>query len=361
VKGEKAILALQPLLVSFSERCGQQGTMQDLRYFTQKPGLFKRIPYLYLVAKRPVRTPSELTPEDLLGSLLLLEYRVMKLATRCFATNDRSGRGTLLALPQDRMRVASTACEVLLAKNAKIVMLSFLAEGASDKPAEEPSFRRLSAKRPSMLWAMRRRSAPAYLEMQPTLDATLAKLGQKTRSNMRYYRRRAENDLGCVLVPKVEASLREMMQFHKESMYPVDRATAMWRLKVLDALDDSFLMGLKDKDGRWLSILAGRRFNQTSEILWQMNRGGYEKHSLGTVMRCYCIEQEVQRGARRLQVEGGTSHSMKNSFVKEEIVDLTVARSLSASVVRRLVKRFIPPDNDLAEMLGGRDLAWHKG
>ncbi len=352
-------MALQPLLIRFSERCGQPGTMQDLAYFLQKPGLLKRVPYLCLVAKRPVESPGELAQEDLLGSLLLLEYRVLKLGTRSFATNDRSGRGSLLAKPQDRLRVASIACEVLLARGANVVMLSFLGHNTLNGPQQEPKFRRLSQLRSGMMWAMRRRNCPAYLQLCTTLDQTLATLGQKTRSNMRYYRRRAEKELSAMFVPRAEVTANDLIEFNRECMYPISKSTARWRLRVQAALRDPFLMGVKDAGGCWLSIVAGRRFSETSEILWQMNRDGYPMHSLGTVMRSFCMEHELLRGAKRLQVEGGTFHSMHHSFVLEEIVDLVVVRSRSQRVMRSLVTRFIPPDNSLAEMLKNDKLEWH--
>ncbi len=361
VKGERAILALQPLLIRFSEACGQAGTMQDLPYFLQKPGLLKRIPYLYLVAKHPGVAPAQLRPEDLIGSLLLLEYHVLKIGTRALASNDRSGRGTLLALPEDRLNVAARACQTLLASGAAIVMLSFLDNTDLQAQHEQPAFQPLPGRRAGALqWSMQRRSLPAYLELQSTLDATLEGLGQKTRSNMRYYRRRAERDLGCSPVWKVEASEKELVRFNRECMYPVDPATVRWRLKVLQALHDGFLMGMKDAEGRWLSILAGRRFGGTSEILWQMNRAGYPSQSLGTAMRSYCMEYEIKRGAKRLQVEGGTFHSMHHSFVHEEIVDLVVMRSRSGRLVQRVAQYFVRGDNRLAEMLKSDSLSWHR-
>ena len=360
VKGERAILALQPLLIQFSERCGQPGTMQDLPYFLQKPGLLKRVPYLYLVATRAGMQPAELQPQDLIGSLLLLEYHILKVGTRSFATNDRSGRGSLLAAPQDRLCVAARVCETLLASGAAIAMLSFLADPESDGEPESLDFKQAPGQRRGGIhWAMQRRCLPAYLELKPTLDATLAGLGQKTRSNMRYYRRRAERELACTPVPQVEASTRELLEFNLECMYPVDTATLRWRLKVLHALHDCFLMGMKDGEGRWLSVLAGRRFGGTSEILWQMNRAGYPAQSFSTVMRSYCIEHELQRGARRLQVEGGTFHSMHHSFVQEEIVDLVVMRSRSRRLIHRLARYFVRGDNRLAEMLKSETLHWH--
>ncbi len=211
------------------------------------------------------------------------------------------------------------------------------------------------------MWAMRRRHAPAYLELQSTLDATMARLGQKTRSNMRYYRRRAERELGCVAVPAVDATAGELVQFDLECMYPVGEGKVLWRLELFKALHAPFLMGLKDANGRWLSVVGGRRFDDTSEILWQMNRAGYPSHSLVTVMRSYYMEHEIARGTKRLQVEGGTTHSMHHSFVQEEIVDLVVVRSRSRRVLRNLVSRFIPADNSLADMLKSEDLTWHQG
>ncbi len=360
VKGERAILALQPLLSRFSEICGQAGTMQDLPYFLQKPGLLKRVPYLYLLATRSAVAPSELQPTDLVGSLLLLEYHVLKVGTRAYATNDRSGRGTLLALPGDRLHVATRACETLLADGATIAMLSFLGHPSDGTRSEEPVFQPLPGRRRgAMQWALQRRSLPAYLQLQATMDDTLAGMGQKTRSNMRYYRRRAERDLGCTPVWHVDAAESELVRFNRECMYPVDSATVRWRLKVSHALKDGFIMGMKDSDGCWLSILAGRRFGETSEILWQMNRKGYPAQSLSTVMRFYCIEHELQRGAKRLQVEGGTFHSMHHSFVREEVVDMVVMRSRSRRLVQRLAQYFVRGENRLAEMLKSDSLSWH--
>lgn len=360
VRGERAILALQPLLIQFGDLCGQPGIMQDLPYFLQKPGLLKRVPYLYLVARRAGVAPAELQPGDLIGSLLLLEYKVLKIGTRAYATNDRSGRGTLLAAPQDRLGVATRVCETVLASGGAIALLSFLCKSTDGPACDEPDFRPLSGRREgSLQWAIQRRSLPAYLRMQPTYDGTLASLGHKTRSNMRYYRRRAEKELGCTLVPSVDASINELVRFNLDCMYPVDPATVRWRLQVLHALHDSFLMGMKDGKGRWLSVLAGRRFGETSEILWQMNRGGYPSQSLGTVMRSYCMEQEINRGAKRLQVEGGTFHSMHHSFTHEEVVDLVVARAQSLNLMRRLARYFVRKDNRLAEMLKNEDLQWH--
>ena len=359
LRGERAILALQGLLIRFSERCcAQSGTLLDLPYFLQKPGLLKRVPYLILVSRRSGVPCDALQPADLVGSVLLLEYRLLGLGTQAFASNDRSGSGTLLAMPEDRMSVGAAACELLISRGASVVMLSFAgAPGAQ----YQPSFQRFSDPLLGLQWAVRSRCAPSYLQLRETLDATLGQLGQKTRSNMRYYRRKAEKELGCYPVAEVVADDEELLRFNTECMYPVDAATLRWRLKALRRLTHPYLMGMKDREGRWLSILAGRRFGDTSEILWQLNRDGYSNQSFSTVMRSYCIEQELACGAHRLQVEGGTFHSMNHSFVREEILDMVVIRPLAKRVLQSVVTRYVPADNSLADMLKSNDLVWQRG
>lgn len=359
VRGEAAILHLQGLLMRFSAACeNPSGTLLDLPYFLQKPGFLKRVPYLFVIAKRSGVPVSGLVPEDLTGTVLLLEYRIWRLGTQAYATNDRSGSGTLLARPADRAKVAALVCGLMMGQGARVAMLSFTGAAAHDL-YREPVFHELGRRAQGVHWAVRHRNMPAYLPLQPTLDQTLAVLGQKTRSNMRYYRRRAEKELGCAFIPQVEATPDEMLRFNNVCMYPIDESTLQWRMSVLRALHEPFVMGMKDRDGQWLSVLAGRRFGVTSEILWQMNRA-VPSHSLGTVMRSYCMEQELQRGARRLQVEGGTFHSMHHSFVKEDILDLVVVRSGVRRILRGLVNRFIPADNSLAELLKSKDLQWDR-
>ncbi len=359
VRGEEAILRLQGLLVRFSALCqNPAGTLLDLPYFLQKPGFLKRVPYLFIVAKRSGASVSSLQPDDLTGTVLLLEYRIWCFGTQAYATNDRSGSGTLLAQPADRARVAALVCGVLMGRGAKVAILSFTGAAATDVQ-REPVFRELGRRARGIHWALRHRQMPAYLPLQPTLDSTMAGLGHKTRSNMRYYRRRAEKELGCTFVSRVEATPDEMLRFNNECMYPIDTSTLQWRMRVLYALQAPFLVGLKDREGQWLSVLAGRRFGDTAEILWQMNRAGFPSHSLGTVMRSYCMEHELEHGAKRLQVEGGTFHSMHHSFVKEDILDLVVVRSAARRILRGLVNRFIPADNSLAELLKSKDLHWN--
>ncbi len=63
--------------------------------------------------------------EDLLGALLIFEYRFMGSATGGFATNDRSGRSTLVALPGREQQVVALAVRELVKRRARVILVSY--------------------------------------------------------------------------------------------------------------------------------------------------------------------------------------------------------------------------------------------
>jgi hypothetical protein len=357
-RGFDSILRLKPMLVEFSLRCGQPGTMEDLAYFLSKPGALPREPHLYLIVKRPNLTLDQITLDDLVGALLLYEFQVLGRGVRAFATNDRSGRGTLLALPFERLKVASFISRTLLDRGAHMIMLSFRT-GTDHADKENPELFHLPSNGIPARWASRERSVPAYMLIEDSFDNTLANLGKRTRRNLRYYRRLAEEELGCQFIPEIEISNEDFLAFNRETMFAPRNPVACWRYRMQNQLTGPVMMGLKDRDGRWLSILGGRRIDDRMEILWQMNREGLPNYSLSTVLRAYCIEHEASRGTKRLYLEGGTSHSLQNSFLTEELTDLVVVRrSVVGKTMEQLARRWIYGDNELAVMLKEEQLVW---
>jgi hypothetical protein len=360
VTGRDEVLGLSEKLIEFSEHCGQSGAMHDLGYFLSKPGALPRVPHLLLVgaAHLSLENPDL---DELLGVVLIFEHQVYGFRIRVFATNDRSGRGTLLARAPDRVRVAALAGRVLLDRGARLILMSFRATEELDSAAlVEPAQLGLGVHgRTVARWTQRERIIPGYLAAAPTIDATLATVGTRTRRNLRYYRRRAEADLGCTFVAQVEISREEILSFSRECMYPVSAGVVGWRYDSLKGLANPVFIGMKDRDGRWLSLLGGRRYLDRSEILWQLNRDGLASYSLGTVMRSYFIENEIAHGARRLYAEGGTPHSIRFSFVPEKLTDLVLVRqTLVAKAIQRIAQHYIPKDNELSRMLSAPDLEW---
>ena len=351
VSGTKAILGLSELLLRFADRCGQAGAMEDMTYFLSKPGFLKRIPRLMLIAKS-----SELTPDSLLGALLLFEYRVAGRGTGLYTTNDRSGRNTLVTPAPLRLQIAHVATQALLDRGAHVAMITFREE----KDEAAPAAIDLPATR-ACRWATRTRDIAEYLPLERSFDATLARIGQRTRSNMRYYRRRAEKELGCRFIPFVEITKADFLVFNRQCMFAVSDPVAAWRYDSLQELAQPLLMGMCDREGRWLSLLGARRFRAGSELLWQMNRDAMPLYSLSLVMRSYVIEHEIAAGSERFYIEGGTSHPIRHSFTTESLTDLAVMRSSPmAFAARKLARHVIPSDNELARMISATDLVWHR-
>ncbi|SRR6266851_2515108 len=375
VRGGDSILRLQRVLADLSVRCGQPGVMDDVGYFLSKPGTLRRVPHLLLFSKAPVLDLERLTADDLLGAVLLYRYMVLGCGIGIFSTNDRSGRGTLVAPAALRSSMAEMATRSLMDRGVLAVLISFR-DGDTANPKKGPDKSQpvggstaggstvvgstvvgSTANDKTARWVWRQRETPDYLQMEETFDGTLAKIGTRTRRNIRYYRKRAEAELGCVFLPLVQISKREFLDFNRECMYAVPAKVASWRYESLKYLETPLFMGIKDRGGRWLSLLGGRRHHDGTEILWQMNRSGLSAYSLSIVMRAYFMEHEIAHGMTKLYMEGGTAHPMRFSFVNDKVTDLVVVRrSRLGLVVPTLAHLFIKPDNDLALMLLDKSL-----
>jgi hypothetical protein len=279
--------------------------------------------------------------------VLLFQYKVAGVSLGMYTSNDRSGRRTVLAQPENRVEVAMQVAEHLLAQRANLVMLSLRSPEMSDARCEL-----LSRKMADHSWMFRRREVPDYLELRSTYDETLAQIGKRTRTHMRYYRRRAEEHLSCTFDPELEIGSEELLALNRACLYPVPNAVAEWRFRALKQFDQPILMGLRGGDGRLLGVLGGRRFNADADVLWQMNRSDLQNHSLSLTMRTYLIEHEVERGMKRIYLDGGSSHSLCNSFARGVVTDCVAMRHTALSfLVRRIARRVIPGDNELARLL----------
>jgi hypothetical protein len=360
VRGVNSILRLQQVLADLSARCGQAGVMDDVGYFLSKPGTLRRVPNLLLFSKAPTLDLARLTADDLLGAVLLYRYTVLGCGIGIFSTNDRSGRGTLVAPAALRSTMAKMATRSLMDRGVLAVLISFRDGDAANRKTS-PNKSQLcggSAENDETArWAWRERDTPDCLPLEETFDGTLAKIGTRTRRNMRYYRKRAEAELGCVFLPMVQIDKREFLDFNRDCMYAVPTRVASWRYHSLKYLEKPLFMGIKDRHGRWLSLLGGRRHHDGTEILWQMNRSGLSAYSLSIVMRSYFIEHEIAHGMTKLYMEGGTAHPMRFSFVNDKVTDLVVVRrSRLGLFVPTLAHLLIKPDNELALMLLDKSL-----
>lgn len=347
LKGHASVRQCHAELVNLADGAGQIDSVEDLSYFLEKPGLMARMPHLILMREGAAKSSANAWQ----GALLIHEFRPFGIPTGIFATSDRSGRGVLLGRPEDRLRLALRASDMLLRKGAKMVMLTAQCD-------MEPSLAGWGRSLRGVHWASRNRRQPSHLELASTFEETLSLMGQKTRANLRYYRKRAENELGCRFIPEATLTPEELFALNQDSMFPISRRGLRWRHSVLSKLQSPYLMGLQDRDGQWLSVIAGRRFGQSTEILWQLNRKGLQRHSIVTAMRSFHLEHEIARGTKRFYVEGGTNHSMQHSFQTVPATDVVMIRARLKGIMCNLAKRYVPPDNILAEILSDPQNKW---
>jgi hypothetical protein len=360
LEGREAIRAQASALEEFAVRCDQPGSMSWLGFFLTGRNAQSKHPYMVVVLKDDADR-LHFQAADLLAAALYFEYRPLGLRTGAIATDDASAIRSVVALPGFRTQAAALATEVLLQRGAHIVLTSY-----QHSPTDHHEFGGL-LQRGDVLWARRDRPIRKYLRLESTFEATLARLGKKTRANMRYYRRRLIAKAGCVFVPDARELLtaQDLAAANAGCMNPVPLQECILRFHSSCTLPGGYVCAMRDADGRWLSMVGGWRQGSTTVVQWQINAAGHEKDSLRTVMRSFLLENEVERGAERLVFYGGTTHSMSNAFEHESVRDVIVRRrSLRARLLyglSRLVatsRSITGRINFLAACLRGEDLQW---
>lgn len=344
-----AILRMQPALTELGRYCRQAGALDDLPYFLSWLQNRGKSPCLVALAKGLNAEPAEISAQ---AAVLLYEHRIANFGLRIFTSFDNTGRRTLVPASIDSAQFAQLVCRILLSHGAQSILLTF----RNDGPALTEVLRNSGY---ALRWATREREIPGYLQLKKNVEETLALIGSRTRNHLRYYRRRAEKDLGCEFVPEAKISREDFLELNRISSYPSTDQVAAWKYDSFRELKNPILCGLRDRDGRWLSLVGGLHASRNMEMFWQINRNDMKPYSLGTVMRSFLIEHELKRGTRRLYFEGGTSHSMSHSFVQERCTDLFVMRdNLLARQIPALFQHHVPKENPINEFLANPDLEW---
>ncbi|WP_158943617.1 hypothetical protein [Granulicella sp. S190] len=332
--------------------------MDYLEYFLTSTDNLKKIPHLILVTNSSDVKLAGLRAQDLKGAVLLYEYKVLGMPFRVFSTNDFNGSRAVIAPLAQRTKITAEVGHYLMERGAQVVMLSYA--GSEEKICQECFIRAVEEDK-KLWWTTQTREVGATIVLEKDVDETLAAMGKHTRRNLRYYRRKAEAELQCIFEGDIKNTLSksELTELNQASTHPVSDVVIDRRYNTMKALEGLFCVGVKSPEGQWISLLGGRRHHGVSEIDWQMNRGGLEKYSVGTVIRSYLIEHEIEIGTERLFFEGGTPHSMRHAFISEKAVDIVVTnRSLFVSLLRRVAHWSIPRKNFLMQTLVDPALRW---
>jgi hypothetical protein len=349
------ILGLQSLLESLCERCGQAGEWDNLAYFFSLPYVHNKSPHLILFLDKPSRTPQTLLASDLVAAVLTFEYNLWHLRTRVFVSDDFSVRRTIVAPPELRAEIARRATRLLFDGGAAISLISY----RQNTSVEDKMQDLFAPEDGTRLWTMRQREIFSYLPLEKTMDQTLAKLGKRTRSHMRYYRRRAEKDFGCTFVPNVAISKLDFQKFNENCSFSTSEEIAAVRYDSATSAPNAFLAGIRDRDGNWLSLVGGNKNHDFIHVYWQMNLSSLPTYSLSTVMRSFLIEYEISCGTKKFIIEGGTPHPMRFYFTREIVTDVVAKRKgLYTAALGIIAKSSVARKTFLAELINTDDLSW---
>jgi hypothetical protein len=359
IRGKAAVLENAPLLEQLALRCGQAGGMSWLQYFLAVPEFRWKEPYLVLVTHSQTE-PRALRVENVRSAVLVFEYKVLGRSTGVFCTDDASGMRSVISRIEDRQAASVSAIHALLQHGAQIIVMT---RDDGGRTAGSPRLH----ESPPMLCTRRTRAIAKTLMLESTYEKTLAKLGKSTRFNLGYYRRRLLAKMPCEFVADARGMLseRELRMVNAGSLNPVPWELFKLQYQSACHLPGGYLIGLRGPLGQWLSLIGGWRQSGHTVLHWQTNASGYERSSLGTVMRSYFVESEIARGTRALTFYGGTPHSMQHAFLHEEATDLIVRRrswkagALTALArVVGLVQGRIGHMNFVVEILCNRHLRW---
>lgn len=151
----------------------------------------------------------------------------------------------------------------------------------------------------------------AHLHLPDTYEQFLEGLGSTTRHNFRYYRRRFEASghkfierLPMDELRSVALELRPKCKFTAQMpLTDFERS-----LDMVTATHRPVAIGLKHRDGTWLSVLGGWYSRGGAVLMFQSNRDrDFDANSLSLVLRAYLIELLIRQGLKKLVIWGDTA------------------------------------------------------
>jgi hypothetical protein len=330
--GVEQILSIKQELEQLRLRCHQQDDVTtDIDYFLTSKDPQNRRPIVVIF-----RAESALV-----AAAFFHQVCFVGVGSGLACAGDPMGDGLLIAPAQERETFLRCAIEELVNVQKKFhtvrlrvktsrtaLLVDFGAPGLRNKFIE--------------------RTVQHRLVLAETYEEMLASFGLRTRRSLRAKRRQLENNLRPDFFPGIaaEEAFEAMCFLRAKSSMP---ARSMWYFeglrKMLHTREDAFAMGLRSKDGTWLSVLSGWRRNGTTYIDVQLNHSTYMRESLSAVMRAFLLEYEISVGQKYIVFVGGCSALLERyCSPREAFADLVVTRSsLSGWLFKKAVETFCDP------------------
>ena len=363
ISGKESILAQKALLIALARRCSQEGILDFLDHLIEEPYFVLYVPRLRAGTLPPplkalVMRRSKL-PRLLLrrsssqvdAAVLLFEYTLLGIGTRCFIPFDDDGHRSVIAPEQHRAEVALQAGEVLIKRGALLALISFM--------TEQPEMAKPDALLSPVVLGSQSRETRRKLSLSPSYEETLAGMSRNTRHNVRRSRDQLVRRFGAVFSTSVDLSESELLELSLDSPFAPPPWATLRRYTAARTLAHGVLVGVKAGDGRWLSLIGAHREHNTLCLDWQVNRSNLDNISVATATRAFLIEAETGTEARWIRFERGTLHPISRAFLLEHTQDFVFAPKLLPSWLIRAI--FSGAKGGLLPtILSSRSLLWHR-
>jgi hypothetical protein len=330
--GVEQILSIKQELNQLRLRCLQQDDVTtDIDYFLTSKDPQNRRPIAVVF-----RSESELV-----AAAFFHQVCFVGVGSGLACAGDPMGDGLLIAPAQERETFLRCAIEELMNVQKKFHTVRLRVK--TSRPALLVDF-----EAPGLHNKFIERTVQHRLVLTETYEEMLASFGLRTRRSLRAKRRQLENNLRPDFIPGIaaEEAFEAMCFLRAKSSMP---ARSMWYFeglrKMLHTREDAFAMGLRSKDGTWLSVLSGWRRNGTTFIDVQLNHSTFMRESLSAVMRAFLLEYEISVGQKYIVFVGGCSALLERyCSPREAFADLVVSRSsVSGWLFKKAVGTFCDP------------------
>lgn len=196
----------------------------------------------------------------------------------------------------------------------------------------------------------------AHLELSPSYDSFLAKLGPRTRRNLRYYRRKSElagNEFSPEeTYPNFCTAARRLFP---KAEFAGDETNLERCLAMIETMPSRIMVGLRNRNGDLISVAGGWHDSRRAVVIMQLNDRGFARASLSVVLRSYLIEDLINRRSRELVFWAGSSAPLSSYSGSPE---LWIAHIDSRAMRWRISREAIAIAGKLAPRTSREWLEW---
>jgi len=197
----------------------------------------------------------------------------------------------------------------------------------------------------------------AHLELSPSYDSFLAKLGPRTRRNFRYYRRKSElvgNEFSPEEThPNFCAAARQLIT---KAELALNRTNLERCLAMIETMPSRIMVGLRNRNGDLISVAGGWHDGRRAVVIMQLNDRAFAQASLSLVLRSYLIEDLINRGFRELVFWAGSSAPISSysgspelwiAYIDSRSMRWRISReaiAIAGKLAPRALRKWVVPD-----------------